>query len=64
MKKKGVRSKFNNTNQWPKHWAIDKGHKAIARMLIERGAALDIQDKFGHSGEAFPLLLCSLPFTL
>jgi hypothetical protein len=32
------------------HWAIDKGHKAIARHLIEHGAALDIQDKFGHSG--------------
>lgn len=32
-----------------KHWAIDKGHKRIARELIESGAALDIQDKIGHS---------------
>lgn len=32
------------------HWAIDKAHKSITRMLVEKGAALNKQDKFGHSG--------------
>jgi ankyrin repeat protein len=46
------------------HWAIDKGHKAIARHLIEHGAALDIQDKFGHSGIHPPIHHVSTLFSV
>ena len=37
----------NNLDRTPLHWAAANGHLETARLLVDRGAAVEAKDKYG-----------------
>lgn len=40
----------------PLHWAVEKGHKSIARLLLKHNADVTVTSKFGKTPIALAVL--------